>query len=247
MRRLPGTMVPRLVAALLGLTLTIGCGSPAKQQASIQMQSDALRRDLAELYVQKGARQAAVPLLQKLIAEQPTDVRARVLYGTLLRDLGLYPQAEAELRRAIALDPRRADAHAGIAILLDLTGRHADALAHHRSAARLAPGSADYRNNLGFSLLAAGDAAGAIAPLEAALALDPGLPHAYANLGFAYGRTGRFDLAERTFRAGLGEAAALFNLSLLQAERGDVATSAALRERAFALSPDLRPETTETP
>lgn len=247
MRRLPGTVVPTLVAALLGLTLASGCAGPAKQQAAIQMQSDALRRELAELYVQKGARQAAVPLLQKLIAEQPTDVRARVLYGTLLRDLDLYPQAEAELRRALVLDPRRADAHAGLAILLDLTGRHADALAHHRSAAQLAPGSADYRNNLGFSLLAAGDAAGAIAPLEAALSLDPALPHAYANLGFAYGRTGRFDLAERTFRAGLGEAAALFNLSLLQAERGDVATSATLRERAFALAPDLRPDTTETP
>ena len=42
-------------------------------------------------------------------------------------------------------------------------------------------------------------------------------------------------------------AAALFNLSLLQAERGDVATSATLRERAFALAPDLRPDATETP
>ena len=241
MARSLSSVVPTLLAALLAITTVVGCAGAQKRQAEMQKQGESLRIDLAELYVQKNARQAAVPLLQRILAERPLDVRARVLYGTVLRDLSLYPQAEAELRRALQIEANRSDAHAALAILLDLTGRHDEALQHHVLATRLAPGSADYRNNLGFSLLAAGDAEQAIPALEAALALDPGLSHAYANLGFAYGRAGRLDDAERTFRAGLGEAGALINLSLVHAERGDAETAAALRERAYILSPDSRP------
>ncbi len=241
MARSLSSVVPTLVAALLAATTIAGCAGAQKRHAEMQKQGESLRIDLAELYVQKNARQAAVPLLQRILAERPLDVRARVLYGTVLRDLNLYPQAEAELRRALAIEANRSDAHAALAILLDLTGRHDEALKHHVLATRLAPGSADYRNNLGFSLLAAGDAEKAIPALEAALALDPGLSHAYANLGFAYGRAGRIEDAERTFRAGLGEAGALINLSLVHAERGDAETAAALRERAYLLSPDSRP------
>lgn len=243
--RLPlGSIVSTcVVAAVLGL----GCGGAKKHQAAMLQQSESLRSDLAELYVAKGAREAAVPLLQRILNERPRDVRARVLYGSVLRDLGLYPQAETQLQLAVRLDDARADAHAALAILLDLTGRHATALAHHQRATRLAPGMADYRNNLGFALLAAGDAEAAIAPLEAALALDPALGQAYTNLGFAYGRAGRLDAAERTFRAGLGEAGALLNLAVLHDERGDAAAAATLRERAYAIAPDRRPTTAARP
>ncbi|MDX2090213.1 MAG: tetratricopeptide repeat protein [Kofleriaceae bacterium] len=236
-----GTILPIAFATLVA----VGCGGAQKQHAAIQAQGEALRGELAELYVSKGAREAAVPLLQRMIAQNPSDVRARVLYGSVLRDLGLYPQAEAELRRALKLDEKRADGHAALAILLDLTSRHPEALDHHRRATQLAPGNADYRNNLGFSLLAAGEHTAAIAPLETALALDPGMAPAYANLGYAYGRSGRFEDAERTFRAGMNEASALLNLSLLEEERGDHVRANELRERAYTLSPDLRP--TEQP
>jgi len=234
MRGFRGTVVPTCFAVLL----VIGCGAANKHHKQIAKESESLRGDLAELYVAKGAREAAMPLLQKIISEQPKNVRARVLYGSVLRDSNLFPQAETQLRTALALDERRADAHAALAILLDLTGRHKPALAHHLRATKLAPGVADYRNNLGFSLLSAGKPDAAIAPLEAALALDPSLGQAYANLGFAYGYSGRFTDAERTFRAGLGEAATLRNLAMLHEERGDHDTAAALRERAHVLAPD---------
>src|SRR5690606_15345662 len=112
------------------------------------------------------------------------------------------------------------------------------ARAHHEQAVRLAPRHAGYRNNLGFSLYLAGDTEGAIAQYEAALSLDPGLAVAYNNLGFAYGRLGRLDAAERSFRAVGSRAAALYNLSLVCDERGDRARAAALREEAYALAPD---------
>jgi len=236
------TFVPIVVAA----AMLVGCGGAQKQHAQMQQQGESLRLELAELYVAKGARQAAVPLLQRIIGEHPTDVRARVLYGSVLRDLGLYPQADAQLQTAIGIEPRRPDGHAALAILLDLTGRHEDALKHHVMAVRLAPGNAEYRNNLGFSHLAAGKPEEAIKPLEAALALDPGLSYAYANLGFAYGRVGRLEEAQHMFESGLGEAGALINMALVYVERGEPDKAAALRERAYVIAPDLRPTTSST-
>lgn len=230
----------------LVLLAAAGCGAAQKQHAKMQREGEQFRAELAALYVEKGANQAAVPLLQRILAEHPEDHGSRVLYGSVLRDLGLYPQSERELRYVIAQDDSRADAHAALGILLDLTDRHDDALVEHRSAAELAPADASYRNNLGFSLLSGGDAEGAIAPLEAALALDPGLPQSYANLGFAYGRAGRLDDAERTFKAGLGEAAALYDLALVHDERGELDTAEALRAEAYAIDPDLRPLSEES-
>jgi Tfp pilus assembly protein PilF len=241
MRGFRGTVVPTCLAVLLA----IGCGAANKHHKQIAKESEALRGELAELYVAKGAKEAAMPLLQKIIMEQPKNIRARVLYGSVLRDAGLFPQGEAQLRAALLLEERRADAHAALAILLDLTARHKLALQHHLRATKLAPGVADYRNNLGFSLLSAGNPAAAIAPLEAALSLDPSLGQAYTNLGFAYGYAGRFTDAERTFRAGLSEVSTLLNLAMLHEERGDHVTAASLRERARALAPDKVSSTSE--
>ncbi|HTM20588.1 MAG TPA: tetratricopeptide repeat protein [Kofleriaceae bacterium] len=217
-----------------------GCGA-RQQHNKIQQESEALRIDLAELYVTKGVSQAAVPLLQKILADNPRDVRARVLYGEVERDLGLYPQATRELHIALKLAPREPRVHAAIAILLDLERRHAEALRFHRRSVALAPGNAAYHNNTGFSLYLAGDTDAAIVELERALAMDPGLTIAYNNLGFAYGRKGQLDRAERAFRAGLGEASTLLNLAMIEEERGEAAKAADLRARAYAIDPDLRP------
>jgi tetratricopeptide (TPR) repeat protein len=237
-------MTRALVTAvsILLLGALAGCGAARRHHATIQQEGEGLRRELAELYVARGAETAAIPLLRRLLADQPTDARALVLYGTVLRDRALYPQGERALRRALELDGARADAHAALAILLELTGRTAEARAHHQRAVALAPGEARFRNNLGFALLLADQPAAAIPQLEAALQLDPALGPAYANLGFAYGRAGRLDDAERAFRAGLGEAAALHDLALVRDERGEHDLADELRRRAWALDPDLRTE-----
>lgn len=232
--------------AVLVLAAAAGCGA-ARQHAQIQQQGEALRVELAELYVHKGAREAAVPLLQRSMAESPRDPHLRVLYGAVLRDLGLYPQARAQFLVALSLAPRSAEAHAALGILLDLEGRPAEALSHHQTAVALAPGVADYRNNLGFSLYLAGKYDGAVTELERALAMDPGLTVAYNNLGFAYGRRGDLTRAERTFRSSGGEVAALMNMAVVHELRGETAQAADLREQAYVRSPDLRPVEEVTP
>lgn len=227
----------RLVIAVVVL-FAVGCGAQ-RQHRQMAHAGEELRFELAALYVQRGALQAAAPLLQRVIAETPRDPAARVLYGAVLRDLGLYPQAEKELRFAIQLDDQRADARGALAVLLDLTRRSAEALTHHHAAVTLAPADARLRNNYGFSLYLAGRTDAAITHLERALALDPGLAQAHLNLGFAYGRAGRFDDAARAFRSAVPEAAALHDLALVHDERGDREQASRLRAQASALDPDL--------
>jgi Tfp pilus assembly protein PilF len=233
--------VSTALALAVALALAAGCAA-RKQHATIQAGGEALRFELAELYVQKGARHAAAPLLQRVLADNPHDVRARVLYGTVLRDLGLYPQAERELSAALDTEPRYAPAYAAMGILFDLKREPERALRYHIRAVRMQPHNAAWLNNLGFSLYLAGRTDEAIAQLEHALALDPALVIAYNNLGFAYGRRGDFERAERTFRSALSEAAAMINMALIYEDHGDATAAANLRQQAYTLDANLRPD-----
>jgi len=229
-----------LLAAALLACFAVGCGP--RRQTPVKNPGEELRFELAELYVAKGVQRAAVPLLQKILAEEPKNARARVLYANVLRDLGLYPQAEREYRYLLRMAPNYAAAHAGLGILCDLQRQPKTALQHHKMAVRLSPGDASYRNNLGFSLYLAGETDAAIVELERALAMDPSLAVAYNNLGFAYGRKKDYERAERTFRSALGEASALLNMALIYEENGEVERAEELRARAYALEPELRPD-----
>lgn len=231
----------RFLMTLIPIALVAGCGA-SKQHLALQQQAENLPVELAEIYIAKGAPEAAIPLLRRIVAERPRDVKVRVMYATVLRDLGLYPQAQAQFGLALKLDPSYAPAHAGLGILYDLMRDSARAQRHHKRAVELAPGVAAFHNNLGFSLYLTGDTDGAIRELETALALDPALAIAYNNLGFAYGRRGEFDKAERSFRVVSDEPQALVNLSLVYDQAGQPERARALRERAYALAPDLRPD-----
>ena len=226
------------IGALIACLALAACAS-ARQIRKSEAEGRALRSDLAELYVSRHAYEAALPLLSRSIAEDPKDPHLRTLYATVLRERGLYPQAEGEYLFALKLDPRFAPAWAGIAVLYDLTRRPADAERAHKQALTLAPGEAAYWNNYGFSLYVAGRFDEAIAALEQALLLDPSLTIAYNNVGFAYGRRGRYADAERSFTTAAGEVAAKLNLAVVYEENGDAATAARLRADARALDPDL--------
>lgn len=231
------------LAGLLALSISIAaCGARQKQQAAIKNAGEGLRFELAELYVKKGAKDAAIPLLQKILSEKPKDVRARLLYGKVLRDMRLYPQAERELLFARKLAPKAPAVHAALGVLYDLKRDSKRALYHHLYAVRSAPSVAAFRNNLGFSLYLAGKTDDAISHLEQALAMDPSMTVTYNNLAFAYGKRKQYDKAERTFRSALSESSTLVNMAIIYEDNGDNDQAELLRKRAYALNPDLRPD-----
>jgi Flp pilus assembly protein TadD len=229
--------------AIILLAFTSACGTLSKAQIlEAQRDGEALRVDLAETYINRGAYDAATPMLRRALAENPDDPRVHFLYGVVLRERQLYPQAERELRAAVTLEPRYARAWDGLGLLYDLWRRAAAAERAHRTAVRLAPGVAQYWNNLGFSLFVAGKTDEAVAALEQALALDPSLVQAYNNLGFAYGRRGDYADAKRCFDSAGTEATSLVNLALVYEEHGDQAKADELRARAIDLDPSLATE-----
>ena len=234
----------RTFVAIAAIGSLAACGA-RKQHDTLAMEGQNMRVELAETYIAKGARNAAIPLLQRAIAERPNEPHIRVLYGTVLRDLGLYIQAEQQFKFALELGPGLAPAYAALGILYDLQQEPARAQKFHRRAVEITPSHAAYRNNLGFSLYLAGDTRGAVLELERALALDPSMTVSYNNLGFAYGRLGNFEKAERSFRAVGSKSATLMNMSVVYEENGDAERAATTREQAYALAPDLRPTVEE--
>ena len=201
------------LAPVLFLSLCAGCAAH-EQALGLERDAKALRGQLARLYVDRGAYAAAVPLVQAELRENPDDVEMLTLSGVVLRESGLYPQAQAQLEKVVARAPQHAPAHAALARLFDLQKRFDAGEVEHRKALALSPQDAGEWNNLGFSLYVQGRDVEAIAALEKALALSPGLVVAYNNLGFAYARHRELAAARRCFLTVGGERTAKVNLEL---------------------------------
>jgi|SRR5215831_12198005 len=203
--------------AALVIALISGCATAHPPAAGEP--GEELRLELARAYMRTGAYVAALPLIQRSLAERPSDPEVRTLYATVLRERKLYEQAETEFLTVVHAAPRHAPAWAGLGIVYDLLHRPGEAERAHTRSVKLEPKNAAYWNNLGFSRLIAGREEAAIQALEHALALDPSLVVAYNNLGFAYGRRGDDERAQRCFRAAGSDEGAATNLLLVHSLR----------------------------
>ena len=96
---------------------------------------------------------------------------------------GRYPEAEVELRRALAAQPGHPDALNLMGVVLLGRGDHERAVDFMRRAVRASPESHSLRENLGEALRRAGDVAGARAEAEKLLLAAPDRPAAWALLG----------------------------------------------------------------
>lgn len=219
----------RFIAAML--LLSTGCATDSHIRKTDE-DGERMRFELAETYVRKGAYAAAIPLLRREVAARPRSAAARALYGVVLREQGLYPQAERELKTALSIAPSNARAEDALGVLYDLMRRPVDAEAAHRAALAVAPGEAMFWNNLGFSLYVARKDADAVVALEKALAIDPSLVVAYNNLGFAYGRRGDDAGAERCFRSSGGDVGVQMNMAIVYEQRGETERASKLRADA---------------
>jgi len=226
------------IATLLAL-MAIGCAG-SQHMDKADKDGQALRLEMAEVFVKRGTYLAAAPLLRRVISEDPENMKARVLYAQVLREQGLYPQALGQYRVALKQSPRVPAIWAGMGILHDSMKDHEQAIVAHKNAVGLSPGTADYWNNLGFSYLVSGKSNSAIQALERALALDPAMTVAYNNLGFAYGRRGNYEGAHRAFRSAVGEARAYLNLALIYEDKNNAEKAEWCRAQAYEIEPNLR-------
>lgn len=224
----------RLVAPLV-LLLATACAAPEAQRS----RSDVLgaRRDLARALVARGDLDAALELIQPILAEHPDDAEALALRGIVHRERGLLAEAEADLREALRRDERLALAHSALGIVRDLQGDPAGAETEHRRALSLEPRSPRYLNNLAFSLFAHGRAREAIPLYVEALRADPTSTRLRNNLGYAYAATGDWPRARRQFEAAGSPPEARLHLGYAYERTGQLALALAQYREVEQLSP----------
>jgi len=221
------TVVAGVMASLLGLA------AGSWQQTKIWRDSDTLWR-------------AAVDA-------DPACALCAAKLGHALMARGVLAEAEAELRRAVALRPERASAHNSLGTLLAQDERSPEAEQEFIEALRLAPRLADAAANLGALYAREGRMEEGIRLLREGLAGAPWLAHARTNLAHALSnhaitlaREGRGEEAVERFREAtqlVSDDADLWrNLGQALVEQGQAASAIAALERAVALRPRGAPE-----
>jgi len=112
---------------------------------------------------------------------------------------GRFAEAEAELRKAIALNPDQPEWHYNLGLTLEAGARDVDALECYRRAAELMPDEAEPRVAAGAVCNRLGEYEEAIVHLDAAIAMNPAHESAYAHRIESAVRLGDHDNAEMTF------------------------------------------------
>ena len=117
-----------------------------------------------------------------LIKNGLRDYRVFSNYGTFLKEIGKYKEAELELNKAIKLNPKYANAFYNLAGLFLEKGDSLKAEVHLRKAINLKPDFASAYYNLGFILKNQGKLQEAKLYNQKALEIDPHLTDAYLSL-----------------------------------------------------------------
>jgi Flp pilus assembly protein TadD len=171
---------------------------PASKQKVRNPLNDLL--DEAQAALDKNDYNAAIPPLQKFIAEKPDVAYAHFQLGYALTALKRPDEARAEYEKSVALDPKVPEAQLNLGILLLETDAPA-AVAPLSKAVELLPSQSRPRYLLGLAQERSGDLKGASESFEGAARLDPKDASALTELGRIYAKTNRPADAEAKFRA----------------------------------------------
>jgi len=181
--------------------------SAAKQQTQSRQQqianplNDLL--DEAQRNIDANNFEAAVPLLQKFIAEKPEVAFAHFQLGYAYTALKRSDEARAEYERAIALDPKMPEAYLNLGILLLDKQEYAAAVPPLSKAMELLPAQSRPRSLLAVAQERSGDQEGAARSFEGVLHLDPNDVTANLYLGELNLRRNKPAEAEMRFRHAL--------------------------------------------
>ena len=158
--------------------------------------------DEAQAALDRNDYEAAIPPLQKFIAEKPDVAFAHFQLAYAYTALKRPDDARQEYERSIALDPKMPEAQLNLGVLL-LERQPAAAVAALRRAVELLPSESRPRYLLGLAQERSGDFSGAAESFAGATRLDPKELDSLTRLGQVLLRLGKSADAEGKFRAAL--------------------------------------------
>ncbi len=177
----PGTPDHDLAARLAALGYVSGTSGPPASGVDPKDRIDlANALHAAEMAVDEGAFQKAIPLLEKVTASEPNVRLAQLQLGVSRAQQKQYARAIAPLRKAIELDPEDMFAHDELAVALYETGDLQTAAGHFEIVTTRMPKWADARYSFASVLARIDRVPEAIKELHAAIDLEP--KHFRANL-----------------------------------------------------------------
>ncbi|MBY6266405.1 tetratricopeptide repeat protein (plasmid) [Azospirillum sp. 412522] len=183
--------------------------------------------NLGALRFEAGALDEATRLFGRTTLLNPGVRDAWHNLSTCLRQSKRGAEAEAPLRRALAIAPREAGLLNELGLLLESLRRPAEAAECFARAAALQPDNAEFQNNLAATLRMIHRFEPALAAIRRAVALEPGYGNAYNNMGSLLKGVGDFGGALASFRRSRliapDEAGAHWNESLILLLLGDFA------------------------
>jgi tetratricopeptide (TPR) repeat protein len=158
------------------------------------------RNNLALLFEATGEPEMAIDELNAALRHHPDQVDLLVNRGAIQGTLKRYPEAEADLRRALRLAPGHAGAHFNLGLVLWKKGLPQDAALEFRRAVEADPENPAAWYYLGDALNQSGDLSGAQQGLEEAIRLDPAFSKAFHLLGRVLDRMHRPSEAIEMYR-----------------------------------------------
>jgi Tfp pilus assembly protein PilF len=191
---------------------------------------------LGEGALGEGNAEAARTHFEALAQAQPDAAVAHQGIGLSLLIGGDFAAAEPSLLRSTEMDSTLWRSWNGLGVIADARGDWAGADAAWDAALAAAPNQANLYNNKGLSLMQRGQPANAVRAFDAALALNPTLGAASSNRRIALAMVGSYDAA----LAGVSDRelpAALNNVAVVAARRGDNAVADRLFAAAITASP----------
>jgi tetratricopeptide (TPR) repeat protein len=194
---------------------------------------------MAELLQNMRRPAEALTFLARHETLAPGDHHGLVQQGRVLADLGRLAEAEAVLRRAVAV--RDAAAEFNLGTVLDEQDRWDDAREHYERALAINPFHTRALNNLGAGLDRRGDTGAALRLFERALGIAPDAADLHVNYGTALTRARRFDDAVRALTAAIAldprDPNPHNNLGIAFASMGDLPRAQDAFARALAIDP----------
>jgi Flp pilus assembly protein TadD len=207
------TAKPRILRCAGVLLLLGACGgtgpllaqAPKSQPGAVQKIRNPLNDllDEAQAAMDKNDFAAAIPPLQKFIAEQPDVAYGHFQLAYAYTALKRPDDAKPEYEKCIALDPKMAEAQLNLGILLlDLDAKAA--VTPLQKAVELLPSQSRPRFLLGLAQERSGDLKDAAESFDAASHLDPKDVDSLIQAGRMYLKLNRPADAEPKLRAALG-------------------------------------------